>query len=95
LSIKTHKTYYLNILSSNSGNWEYGYSTLSANSAVWDNNTNIINDLTSSYNSNSGNWDSTYLTVCANSAGWGDLFAITILSSNSAKWNEATELKPL
>jgi len=87
------KRFYLNILSSTSGNWNESYTILTANSSKWNSNTNKINTLTSIYTRNSSNWLDAYNTVYALSDGWGDLFAITLLTTNSAKWNAVADSK--
>lgn len=48
-----------------SANWNSNYSTVLANSALWNSVGTTVSIPTSA------NWDSTYTTVLANSAGWG------------------------
>ena len=89
------KSYCLNILSTGSANWNSSYSILSSTSGLWNNNTNVLNSLTSSYVPNSGNWNTAFNTVSILSTNWGDQTALALLTSSSANWNSVAEAKPL
>ena len=76
------------LIESTSANWNSTYSTVSANSAIWDAHTEPYDD--SLLQSTSGDWNSTYSTVSANSAAWDahtDPYDDSLLQSTSATWD--------
>jgi hypothetical protein len=64
-------------VSSNSANWQNTFSTVSSNSAKWESNYSAVS-------SNSANWESTYSTVSGISSNWESTHST--VSSNSAEW---------
>jgi len=64
-------------VSSNSANWQNTFSTVSSNSAEWESNYSTVS-------SNSANWESTYSTVSGISSNWESTHST--VSSNSAEW---------
>jgi hypothetical protein len=82
-SASTWATYSNTLLSSNSANWNSVYVTLSNNSYLWSSGGNIGNVIANI----SSVFDTLYNTVSANSANTWAIYSNTILSSNSANWN--------
>jgi hypothetical protein len=81
-----------NTVQTHSGMWDDTWFAVSTTSASWDNDAVDILNLTNSYSANSAIWQDTFNTVQTSSAGWGGVDALTILSSNSAAWDAASNL---
>ena len=76
----------------NTASWNAAYTTLTANSASWNNTTVTVIANSASWNAayttltvNSGNWNNTTNVVNANSASWNS--TTSTVNANSSNWN--------
>lgn len=89
LSASWDKTELLNVLSSNSANWDISYNLLISSSAQWEFSYDAVLSLYTYFLNTSANWDSAYTIVSSYSALWDKTLVTSLISANSANWDSS------